>query len=104
MEYIEFLKELHDKFIDLSKKIIFDKKHPRQLFLIALYGTLLELCGSLIILVDNKSYTGIPSIFRSMVEAFVELKNLYAEAEYDYFMETSRNDQWIKILKEVINR
>jgi hypothetical protein len=45
MEYLKFLKELHDAFIGLSKAITFDKKHPRQLFMVALYGTILELCG-----------------------------------------------------------
>jgi hypothetical protein len=100
MEYLKFLKELHDKFIDLSKTISFDKKHPRQLFMVALYGTILELCGGFITLINDKFYTCIPSIFRSIVEAHVELKNLYSEAEYGYFMEASRNDQWIKVLKE----
>lgn len=100
MEYLKFLKELHDKFIDLSKKIIFDKKHPRQLFMIALYGTIIELCGGFITLIDKKFYTCVPSIFRSIVEAHVELKNLYSEAEYGYFMEASRHDQWLKVLKE----
>ena len=100
MEYLKFLKELHDKFIDLSKTIIFDKKHPRQLFMVALYGTILELCGGFITLINDKFYTCVPSIFRSVVEAHVELKNLYSEAEYGYFMEASRNDQWLKVLKE----
>jgi len=100
MEYLKFLKELHDEFIDLSKAIIFEKKHPRQLFLIALYGSILELCGGLITLIDKKFYTRMPSLFRSIVEAHVELKNLFADAEYGYFMEASRCDQWIKVLKE----
>ncbi len=100
MEYLKFLKELHDKFIDLSKTIIFDKKHPRQLFMVALYGTIIELCGGFITLINDKFYTCVPVIFRSIVEAHVELKNLYSEAEYGYFMEASRHDQWLKVLKE----
>jgi hypothetical protein len=30
----------------------------------------------------------------------VELKNLYSDAQYGNFMEASRNDQWLKVLKE----
>ena len=100
MEYLKFLKELHDKLIGLSTTIIFDKEHPRQLFMVALYGTILELCGGLISLVNEKFYTTIPSVFRAIVEAHVELKNLYSEAEYGYYMEASRYDQWINVLKE----
>ena len=100
MEYLHFLKELHDSFIDLSKAIVFDKKHRRQLFMIALYGTILELCGGFITLLNGKFYTCIPTIFRSIVEAHVELKNLFLEPTYGYSMEASRNDQWIKVLNE----
>lgn len=100
MEYLEFLKTLHDKFIDLSKSIVFDKKHPRQLYMVALYGTILELCGGFITLINAKLYTSVPPIFRSIVEAHVELKNLFSEAEYGYFMEASHKDQWINVLEE----
>jgi len=100
MEYLKFLKKIHDAFIDLSKAISFDKKHPRQLFMVALYGTILELSGGFITLVEKNFYTSVPSLFRSLIEAHVELKNLYSDAEYGYCMEASRNEQWLKVLKE----
>lgn len=100
MEYLQFLKSLHDAFIGMSETIVFDKEHPRQLVLVALYGRILELCGGLITLMNKKFYTSAPSLFRSLLEAYVELKNLYSDAEYGYFMEASLNDQWLKVLRE----
>ncbi|MBI5966360.1 MAG: hypothetical protein HY882_00685 [Deltaproteobacteria bacterium] len=104
MEIFDFLKRLHDECIRFSEHIFFDKKHPRHLHLVALYGTLIELTGCLITLVDGKHRTGVPPIFRSILEAYVELKNLHEKAEYGYHMDASYREQWIKVLKESRNK
>lgn len=100
MEIYEFVKRLHDECIRYSEHIIFHKKHPRHLYLVALYGTLIELAGSLTTLIERKHRTGVPPIFRSILEAFVDLKNLHESAEYVHHMDASYYDQWIKVLKE----
>jgi hypothetical protein len=100
MEIFEFIKRLHDECIHHSENIIFDKKHPRHLYLVALYGTLIEMVGSLTTLIERKHKTGVPPIFRSILDAYVELKNLHEKAEYGYHMDTSYYDQWVKVLKE----
>jgi len=99
-ELFEFLKSLHDKCLELSKEIRFDKKNPRQLHLIGLNGSIIELSGSITLLIDEKIAIGIPSLFRSMLEAFVELKNLCENAEYGYYMEASFVKEWLKIYRE----
>lgn len=100
MELFDFLKQLHDDCIALSKTITFDKKHPRHLHLIGLYGSTIELSGCLITLIDKKMWTGVPPMFRSILEAHVELINLQAKAEYGYFMQASYHSQWLKLLRE----
>jgi site-specific recombinase XerC len=95
MEIFNFIKRLHDKCIELSEGIVSDKKHLRQLYLVALYGSLIELTGSLITLIQQKHRTGVATIFRSILEAFVELKNLHEKAEYVKHMLSSYNEQWI---------
>jgi hypothetical protein len=82
MEIFEFLKTVRDESIRFSENIKFDKTHPRHLHLIALYGTLIELSGSIITLIESKKRTGVPPLFRSMLEAYVELKNLHEKAQY----------------------
>lgn len=100
MELFDFLKNLHDRAIVLSKDIKFDKKNSRQFILISLYGSLIELNGCFIVLVNKKMWTGIPPIFRSIIETYIELKNLYTTAEYFYHMQASYYEQWLKVLKE----
>lgn len=100
MEIFDFVKELHDECIKLTEHIVFDKKHPRHLHLIGLYGTLIELTGSLVILIEKKCKAGVPPLFRSILDAYVELKNLHEKAEYGYYMEASYHEQWVKVLRE----
>jgi Family of unknown function (DUF5677) len=100
MEIFEFLKRLHNECIRLSDKIRFHKKQPRQLYLVALYGTLVEFTGCLIGLIEGEHGTAVPSIFRSMLEAHVDLTNLHGNADYAYFMEASFNEQRTRLLEE----
>jgi len=104
MEILDFVKHLHDECIRLSEYIVFDKKHPRHLHLVGLYGTLIELTGSLVTLIQRKHRTGVPPIFRSFLEAYVELRNLHEKADYGYHMDASYHKQWIKVLKEAKNK
>lgn len=100
MEIFDFLKYLHKECIRLSEPVSFHKKNSRHLYLVCLYGTLIELAGSLIILIESKRKRGVPVIFRSFLEAYIDLKNLYEKAEYFYNMDASDHEQWIKVLKE----
>jgi Family of unknown function (DUF5677) len=100
MEILEYLKHLHDECIAQAEHIRFDKRHPRHVHLIGLYGTLVELCGCLLALVEQKLRTGVPPIFRAIFEAYVEFKNLHAVPEYGYYMESSSAQACIKLLEE----
>ena len=100
MEIYNYLKKLHDACLEEVEKLSFDKKHPRCLHLIGLYGSIIEFTGSLICLIEKKHRTGVPSIFRSLLEASVEFSNLHNNATYGYHMDASYQEQWLKILKE----
>jgi len=104
MEIFDFLKHLNNECIRFSEHLVFNKTHPRHLHLVGLYGTLIELAGSLIMLIDRKRRTGVPLIFRSFLEAYVDLKNLHEKAEYGYHMDAIYHEQWIKLLKEAKNK
>src|SRR5665648_1002199 len=69
MEIFDFLKYLHNECIRLSEPISFDKKQTRHIYLVCLYGTLIELAGSLIVLIESKRKRGVPIIFRSFEKA-----------------------------------
>lgn len=100
MKLFEFSRKLHDQCVELSKNIRFKKQVPQHLYLIALYGSIIELCGCLITLIDKKMWTGVPSLCRSMLEVFIDLKNLCESEDYANFMQASFHDQFLKKLKE----
>src|SRR5665648_450493 len=100
MEIFDFLKYLHNECIRLSEPISFDKKQTRHIYLVCLYGTLIELAGSLIVLIESKRKRGVPIIFRSFLEAYIDFINLHEKAEYSYNMDAGNHEQWIKVLKK----
>lgn len=99
-EFLRFLKKAHDDFQPLSVEIRFDKTHPLHRTVIALYGSILELTGSSILLVDNRLITGVPVLQRAILEAYVDLVNLTDSPKYGYYLEVSYLKEWLKILEE----
>jgi len=99
-EVFAFLKTIHDEFQPLSVKITFDKANPRHRNAMALYGSIIELTGSIIILLDRGMASGVPILLRAILEAFVDLVNLTRTAQYGYYLEVSYIKEWLKILDE----
>jgi hypothetical protein len=100
MDTFEKLKAFHDGLLPLADALRFNKHDPVDLYRIALYGTLLELTGCMIQLMQHNGRTGVPSLFRAFLEAAVELRNLTKDAGYVDHMNASYRDQWVKVLKE----
>lgn len=97
---LNFLKETHHNFEALTQQLIFDKMHKLHQSVITLYGSIFELTGSCICLVDNQMATGIPILLRSLLEAFIDLSNLIKNPKYGHNLELDRLDQWIRLLRE----
>ncbi len=102
-EVLNFLKKAHDDFQPLSKQIAFDKTRPLHRNVIALYGSILELTGSCILLIDKRLITGVPVLLRSVLEAYVDLVNLIENPEYGHLLAVSYLKEWLKILEEAKN-
>jgi len=97
---VDYIKRLHDASVDLSKRIRFDKRVPQQLYLTMLYVSIVELTDCIFILVQAKEYAGIPSLFRSLLEAFVDFKNLTHNESYANHMLARSHDEWIRVLNK----
>lgn len=54
----------------------------------------------MIILLKENGKSGVPSIFRTILETYVEFKNLLNERTYGCHMEAIYLEQWLKLLKE----
>ena len=100
METFEAVIAFHDRLLQLASTLRFNKRDPVDLHRVALYGTMLELTGCMIYLIEHKTRTGIPSLFRAFLEAAVELRNLMKDVGYIDHMTASYVDQWLKVLKE----
>lgn len=42
------LRNVHDQAVEMSKQLLFDKKHPLHLHIMMLYGSMLELALSML--------------------------------------------------------
>jgi hypothetical protein len=54
-------------------------------------------------LFEHNGRTGVPSLFRTFLEAAVELRNLARDPHYIEHMNAGHVEQWLKVLKEAKN-
>jgi hypothetical protein len=99
MDIIGYLEGLHDRCLELSKHLHFDRHHKLHFDLASLYGSLIELVGCILILVKNNAKLGIPSLFRTFLETYVEFHNLVRDSKYGYYREASYLKEWLKLLR-----
>lgn len=99
MTILEFLRQLHDDCLRLLTRIDFDRRHALHFALLALYGTLIEVTGCILTLMDNRVRLGVPPIFRTFLETYVDFHNLVRDARYGYYMDAKDASEWLKVLK-----
>ncbi|OGU18221.1 MAG: hypothetical protein A2076_11670 [Geobacteraceae bacterium GWC2_53_11] len=92
-----------DALLYYAKTFIFDGTHPLHISTVSLYGSILELCGSLIPLLETEHFSTIPVVLRSILEAYVDLENLCKEPTYGYSLEIKYLTENLKFLKEARN-
>ena len=100
MNACETLEDFHDRLLALAGALTFDKRNTVDLHRLALYGSMLELTRGICTLLKFDARLGAPSLFRSFLEAAVELTNLLQDAGYVDNMDASHKDQWLKVLRE----
>jgi hypothetical protein len=100
VETLKLLKHFHERLLHMAATLRFDKRDLLHMHQVALYGTLLELTGCMIQLVEHDGRTGVPSLFRAFLEAAVELRNLSRDSGYIEYIHASYEDQWLKVLEE----
>ncbi len=100
MKLLELFKSLHDRLLEFSRELKFDKKDRVHFSQIALYGTLIEFAGAIIILIEHRGRIAVPSVFRSFLEAAVELRNLNSDPAYIEHMYAGHVKHWLDDMKE----
>ena len=94
------LEGFHDRLLALAGSLKFDKRNTVDLHRMALYGSVLEFTRGLCTLLKFDARLGAPSLFRSFLEAAVELTNLLEDPGYVDNMDASHKEQWLKVLQE----
>jgi hypothetical protein len=99
MQSFRVLYNFHDRLIVLARAFVFDRHNCLARYKLALYGSMIELVGSVCVLIEAKRFAGIPSVFRAFLEATVELQNLLNDEGYLDNMKATWADQWLKVLR-----
>jgi hypothetical protein len=97
---VEEYKQEIDDAISYVYHLRFDKHNPWHRNMVALYCSLIEYSDCLVHLVENKKNIGVPIVFRGMLEAFVDFKNLTQNELYFHNMEASYIKEWLKVIEE----
>src|SRR5262249_3519699 len=67
-------------------------------YIVCLYASLIELCGGIIALVQSDRLSALPPVFRTFLEAYVDLKNVIQTPTYIKNCYAKHHAAWIKVL------
>jgi hypothetical protein len=98
-ELLTFLNKLHDQSLELAGNLTFDKSFEKDGMIVCLYGSLVELCGGLIVLIEKDRKSSVSCVFRTFLEAYVDFKNVLEDADYVKHCMAKHHQHWLRILK-----
>ena len=97
-ELLAFLKSVYAESEMLIPALKYEKRVPKDAYLIALYLSIVEFTDTLILLFDKSKYILVPATVRSILETYVDFHNICENEKYREEMEISNN---INILKRL---
>lgn len=97
---LEFAKQAHDIAMSEIPSVIFNPSNPWDVVTVSLYASMIEKMGSVLVLFTNDVDAGAESIFRSFLEAYVDVRNLLADPDYLDVCRYSYHEEWLKVLTE----
>lgn len=100
MPLVALLRHAQHRSIELSSRLAFNADDAAHVFVISLYGSLIDLTNSILTLIDAGACSGVPIILRTMLENRIELKLLIADpADHIPRMRLGLNKDWHNRLK-----
>lgn len=97
--YLSYLTKLHDVAISLLPKIENFSEERKDLYVIALAASELEFVTASVLLFRKRVAAGIPSIFRSFLEAHIDFLNLAADPDYYRSLQLEWSREWLRVLE-----
>lgn len=98
---IKLLDSIISSFLAEVSKIQFNKYNPQQLYLICLYGRIIELSVSALNLMKANDHAGIPILIRAQMEAFVDFANLVEDKDFIKTIAATFIDQKKRLYKNL---
>lgn len=80
------------------ESITFDSEDSYSVTLIGIYCSVLGYAKSLASLFKSENYISIKPVFRSLLEAIVDIENLIKDKRYLYNLQAHHDSRWITIL------
>ncbi len=99
---VVFFSGFHDRVVELSKSLVFNKDRILHFHVMALYGSILEYASSMLILTKDGPKWSIPVVFRSLLDASLDLLNLCKEPTYGHRLEVEHLRGWKDFLGHAI--
>jgi len=99
---IEFLEEVYEASERLVRGLKFNKADERSRTIMALYLSVIEQVSSQIILLNANRLAGVEIIYRSTLEAFIDLVNLTKDAGYLDNMKAAYSKEMVKLMADVV--
>lgn len=98
-EIFSYLNTEIEAVLHLASELKFDSTHALHQHVISLYGSIVELSSSIKELYVAGHYSAIPVVLRTILEAFVDLRNLCKNPKYGYSLTINSSKESIKFLK-----
>lgn len=95
---VYFEKEL-EEVSSLAKEFRFDSSHALHQHVVSLYGSIIEFSSTIKELYKSGHHSAIPIVLRSILEAFVDLKNLCQDPKYGYSLTINSREESLRFLK-----
>jgi len=102
LRHTEYLAVLTRDCLDAAKLFRFDQSHPWHFTVVALYGSIVELAGCIVVLSEHDGYTGLGSVLRTQLEAYVDFVNLVQDRSYGRHMDAADAKQLRTIYRRAV--
>lgn len=96
---LDFVERLHDECVEAARKLRFNKELNVDGTLMCLYATLIEHTGAIAILARTEKRASSMAVFRTLLEAYVDFKNLLEDKAYLDFIYAQHHKKWGQILR-----
>lgn len=98
MPLLPLVTKIHETSLRLIPKVRMTNDVSRMVVL--LYASMIEQTDSFLLLANNGRRAGTHAIFRSFLEAYVDLKALAKDDAYLHHMYASYHREWLRVLRE----